>query len=113
VTLDKENLKGIALPKQTSGDPITHCELRVALFDMAKKVYLSNFIIVGAKPVKDKNVKAGPASGQDMTETFSLEIRPELKSFIATSDKLDATNVQLLFEMVAYCEIGAGTEKYL
>jgi hypothetical protein len=79
---------------------------------MAKKIYLSNFVIVGAKPVKDKNVKAAPASGQEMTETFSFEIRQELKSFIATSDKMDANAVDLLFEMVAYCEVGAGTDKY-
>jgi hypothetical protein len=108
VTIDKENLKGISLPKQTSGQPITHCELRVALFDMNKKIYLSNFVIVGAKPVQDKNAKAG----QEMTETFNLEIRPELKSFIATSEKMDANVLDMLFEFVAYCEIGAGTEKY-
>ena len=92
---------------------MSHCEVRVALFDTIKKVYLSNFVIIGAKPNKEKNIKGAPQSGMEVTETFDWEIRNELKSFIATTDMVDSNLVHFLIEFVAFVEVGSENEKYL
>jgi len=56
VTIAPGDLQNIPMPKLGGANlqMPTHAELRVMIFDMVRKVYLSNFVSVAATPIDTK-----------------------------------------------------------
>jgi hypothetical protein len=56
VSIIPGDIQNIPMPKIGGANTQmpTHGELRVVVFDMVRKVYLSNFVIVAANPVDTK-----------------------------------------------------------
>ena len=95
---DAINIPLIQRLKQTYELP--HFEVRVVLFDMANKVYLSNFYMLGAEAIraKPKN-KNAPDEGQ---LSANLRFDPNLTSFFLASEEVENLNASLVFEFVVY-----------
>jgi hypothetical protein len=56
VSIVPGDIKNIPMPKFGGANKQmpSHCELRVVIFDMIRKVYLSNFVVVAASPIDAK-----------------------------------------------------------
>ena len=79
---------------------LPHIEVRIVLFDMKSKVYLSNFFMLGAEAIR----KPAPKNKATVVDQISANMRfdPNLASFYLASDHLENENASLVIEFVIY-----------
>jgi hypothetical protein len=88
------------IQKLADSTDLPHCEVRCFLFDMASKVYLSNFYILGAEAMRKAPSKGKAVIEPQISANWRLD--PNLSSFFLTSDQLENLNVNLVFEFVIF-----------
>lgn len=64
ISLTQEAVNVPLIQRLRQETELPHCEVRCYLFDMAQKVYLSNFYILGAEAVK----KPAPKNKKQIAE---------------------------------------------
>jgi hypothetical protein len=100
VTIAPGDIQNIPMPKLGGANlqMPTHAELRVVVFDTIRKVYLSNFVIVAAKPIDLKSQQTNFCSS-------TWKIDEIQKSFVACTENTDTKAVHLVFEFAVYCQL--------
>ena len=100
VSIVPGEIQNVPMPKFGGANKTmpTHGEVRAVVFDMVRKVYLSNFIIVAATPIDSKKEQTNFC-------TSSWQVDEIQKSFIACTENTDPEAVHLVFEFAVYCNL--------